>query len=150
MVLALGCGSKDADDSAIETTDATSATGSSEPSGSATDDCTPNPTDPTQYVVVGFWNNDPTCSGEPMITNAFPVAQGAPCYCWPGNSGENSADTFVCDPTTNSFTYTQYNSLTCGVDDDTPTVKTSYTDRCEQDIPENLYAQIIDYGACGS
>ena len=115
----------------------------------ASESCEPNPTDPTQYVIVGFWNEDPTCSGEPMVTNAFPVEDDAGCYCWPGSSGENSADTFVCDPDDQSFTYTQYNSLTCGVDDDTPTVKTSYTDACMQDIPDNLYAKIVDYGACG-
>lgn len=127
--------------------DSSSVTDSSE---TAEETCSPNATDPSQYVIVGFWNNDPTCSGEPMITNAFPVSASAGCYCWPGNSGENSADTFSCDPSNNSFTYTQYNTLTCGVGDDTPTAKTSYTDRCEQDIPGNLYSKIVDYGACGS
>jgi hypothetical protein len=122
------------------------------PAGLDTDlggDCVPNDSDPTQYVIVGFWNNDPTCAGDPMITNAFPVSDTAGCYCWPGNSGKNSADSFSCDPENESFTYTQYNSLTCGEGDDTPTVKTSYTDGCEQDFPENLYAKIVDYGACG-
>ena len=160
MTLALGCGAKDEGDSALSavgTATGGTATGGTATGGTtgtatggATDDCTPNPSDPTMYVIVGFWNEDPTCSGEPMITNAFPVSPDAPCYCWPGNSGENSADSFSCDPSTNSFTYTQYNSLTCGLDDNTPTEKTAYTDRCEQDIPENLYAKIVDYGACGA
>ena len=83
-----------------------------------------------------------------MIENAFPVVQDAPCYCWPGNSGENSADTFSCDTEAMTFTYTQYNTLTCGEGDNTPTVKTIYSDKCEQDIPENLYSKIIDFGAC--
>jgi hypothetical protein len=111
-------------------------------------DCLPNPSDPTQYVIVGFWNGDPQCAGDPIMTNAFPVEADAPCYCWPGNSGENSADGFACDPSANSFTYTQYNSLSCGEGDNTPTVKTTYTDQCTQDIPMNLYSKIVDYGAC--
>jgi len=110
--------------------------------------CEPNESDPSQFVTIGFWKDDPTCSGEPMITNAFPTDPAAGCYCWPGNSGENSADTYACDPSEGSFTYTQYNSLDCGASDNTPTVKTAYTDRCEQDIPESLYAMIVDYTAC--
>ncbi len=111
----------------------------------ATEGCDANATDPTRYVIVGFWDEDPTCSGDPMITNAFPVEAEADCYCWAGNSGENSADTFVCDPDEQSSTYTQYNSLTCGADDDTPTIKTGFTDACLHDIPDNLYAKIVDY-----
>ena len=117
-------------------------------SSCGSDACPVNPEDPTQFVIVGFWE-DPDCGGEPMITNAFPVEPDAPCYCWSGNSGENSGDTFTCDPETESFTYTQYNSLTCGDGDTSPTVKTVYTDSCEQDIPSNIYAKIVDYGACG-
>ena len=116
---------------------------------SSDDDCPTNPEDPTQYVIVGFWTTT-DCSGDPVATNAFPVEPESPCYCWPGNSGENSADTFSCDPENATFTYTQYNSLTCGEDDTTPTVKTIYSDRCEQDIPPTLYARILDYGACAS
>ncbi|MFT4628785.1 MAG: hypothetical protein ACI8PZ_007481 [Myxococcota bacterium] len=152
LLLVLGCGGKDAGDTApVATTTGAGApatTGGATGAGSTTDACTPNPTDPSRYVIVGFWNNDPTCSGDPMITNAFPVDPAAGCYCWPGNSGENSADGFACDPGAGSFTYTQYNSLTCGLDDDSPTAKTAWTDRCEQDIPANLYAMIVDYGAC--
>ena len=111
------------------------------------DECPVNPEDPTKYVIVGFWDTD-DCSGEPIATNAFPIDNSDGCYCWPGNSGENSADDFSCDPDNASFTYTQYGSLTCGEDDDTPTTKTVYTDKCEQDIPPTLYSQIIDYGAC--
>ncbi len=115
--------------------------------GCSDDDCELNPDDPTQYVVVGFWSSA-DCSGDPVATNAFPVESTAPCYCWPGHSGENSADTFMCDPANRTFTYTQYGSLTCGEDDDTPTVKTVYSDQCKQDIPPTLYAKILDYGAC--
>ena len=113
------------------------------------DDCLPNETDPTQYVIVGFWNGDPSCSGDPIQTNAFPVQSDAPCYCWPGNSGMNSADGFMCDPQAGSFTYIQYNSLTCSAGDDTPTEKTTFLDSCTQDIPMNLYSKIVDFGACG-
>ncbi|MFT4974158.1 MAG: hypothetical protein ACI8S6_000040 [Myxococcota bacterium] len=91
-------------------------------------------------VVVGFWDND-QCSGEPVATNSFPVDGDAECYCWPGSSGENSADSFTCGD--DSFTYTQFNSLTCGEDDDSPAVKTVYTDRCEQDIPPTLYLSLV-------
>ena len=98
-------------------------------------------------VPVGFWETE-DCSGEPLITNSFPIEADAPCYCWPGNSGENSADSFSCDPDAESFTYVQYNSLDCGEGDDTPTTKTVYTTTCKQDIPPTLYAMILDYSAC--
>jgi len=113
------------------------------------DECPPNQDDPSQYVIVGFWSST-DFSGEPVATNAFPVKAESPCYCWPGNSGENSADTFSCDPENGTFTYTQYNSLTCGEDDNSPTPKTIYSDQCKQDIPPTLYAKIIDYGACAT
>ena len=131
--------------------DETTGGGDATDSGDGTDggDCQPNPTDPSQYVIVGFWNGDPTCSGDPIKTNAFPVDPADPCYCWPGNSGMNSADGFMCDAQAGSFTYTQYNSLTCGAGDDTPTEKTTFLDSCTQDIPMNLYSKIVDFGACG-
>ena len=118
-------------------------------SSSKEEECPVNPEDPEQYIIVGFWDVD-DCSGDPIAINSFPVDNTAECYCWPGNSGENSADSFSCDPDSQSFTYTQYGSLTCGEDDNTPTSKTVYTDRCEQDIPPTLYSQIIDYGACAT
>ena len=102
----------------------------------------------TDRVVVGFWSND-DCSGEPMITNSFPVDPAAECYCWPGNSGENSADSFTCNDD-GSFTYVQYNSLTCGAGDDSPTTKTVYTTECTEDIPPTLRSMILDDTACGA
>ena len=116
--------------------------------GCADDSCTLNPNDPTRFVIVGFYTNS-DCSGDPVETNAFPVDPASPCYCWPGNSGENSADNFTCDAENITFTYTQYNSLTCGADDNTPTVKT-VTEECEQDIPPTLHSKIIDFGACAT
>ena len=110
--------------------------------------CPVNPQDPTQYVIVGFWSAS-DCSGEPIAVNSFPVQSEASCYCWPGNSGENSADEFSCNSDEMSFTYTQYNSLICGAGDTTPTLKTVYVDQCKQDIPPTIYTKIIDYGACG-
>lgn len=98
-------------------------------------------------VSIGFWTTA-DCSGDPVAVNSFPIDGDASCYCWPGNSGENSADTFSCNDGDGSFTYTQYGSLTCGEGDDTPTEKTSYTTRCEQDIPPTLYSMIVDYAAC--
>ena len=38
----------------------------------------------------------------------------------------------------------------CGEGDDSPVSKTVYTEACEQDYPPNLYAKIIDYGACNT
>jgi hypothetical protein len=111
------------------------------------EDCPTNPEDPERYVTVGFWSTT-DCSGDPIATNSFPVENSGGCYCWPGNSGENSADTFSCDAASKTFTYTQYGSLTCGEDDDTPTVKTVYTDRCEQDIPPTIYSRILDFSVC--
>ena len=98
-------------------------------------------------VVIGFWTTA-DCSGDPVSTNSYPVEAGAPCYCWPGHSGENSADTFSCNGGDGSFTYTQYGSLTCGAGDNTPVTKTSFTTRCEKDIPPTLSSRIIDYTAC--
>ena len=100
----------------------------------------------TDRVVVGFWERD-DCSGDPVATNSFPVDASADCYCWPGNSGENSADTFTCNAD-GSFTYTQYGSLDCGLSDDSPTPKTVYTTDCQQDIPPTIYAMILDNSAC--
>lgn len=115
----------------------------------SSEDCPVNPEDPSKYVIVGFWSTD-DCSGDPIATNSFPVEPTAECYCWPGNSGENSAEDFRCNPDEQSFTYTQYGSLTCGADDPTPTEKTVYMDQCKQDIPPTIYAKIIDYGACAA
>ena len=97
-------------------------------------------------IVVGFWEND-DCSGEPVTTNSFPINSSAECYCWPGHSGENSADSFTCNDD-GSFTYTQYGSLDCGVSDDTPTSKTVYTTDCTEDTPPTLSSMIVDYSAC--
>jgi len=113
--------------------------------------CIVNPLDTTQYVIVivivGFWTTS-DCSGDPVAQNAFPGAKDAPCDCWPGHSGENSADTFVCDAAAKTFTYTQFNSLTGGAGDTTPTVKTVTMD-CKQDIPPTLSPRIVNFGACG-
>ena len=97
-------------------------------------------------VVVGFWETE-DCSGEPVMTNSFPIDSNAECYCWPGHSGENSADSFQCN-SDGSFTYTQYGSLDCGISDDSPTEKTVYSDVCQQDIPPTIYAKIIDNSIC--
>jgi hypothetical protein len=97
-------------------------------------------------IVVGFWETD-DCSGETVATNSFPVSESADCYCWPGSSGENSADTFTCNGD-GSFTYTQYGSLDCGLSDDTPTEKTVYSTECRQDIPPTIYAMVLDDAAC--
>ena len=98
-------------------------------------------------VQVGFWDNA-NCSGEPMITNSFPIEPDADCYCWPGNSGANSADSFACDPDAKTVTIVQYNSLTCGAGDDTPTTKTFHLNECKQDMPPTLFARVVDMGPC--
>ena len=115
----------------------------------SSEDCPVNPEDPSKYVIVGFWSTT-DCSGDPIAINSFPVEATVDCYCWPGNSGENSADQFSCNPDKQSFTYTQYGSLTCGEDDPTPTQKTVYMDQCKQDIPATIYSKIINYGACAA
>ena len=101
----------------------------------------------TRFVKVGFWSTS-DCSGDPVNTNNFAVNNTGGCYCWPGHSGENSADTFSCDTSNNAYSYTQYGSLDCGASDNTPTVKTVYTNQCNQDIPPTLNSKIIDYTAC--
>lgn len=112
-------------------------------SSAGTDSCPVNAPS-SKFVQIGFWKTT-DCSGTPISTNNFPVDPAAPCYCWPGHSGENSANSFKCDKAASSFTYSQYQNLTCGT---VATVKTSYTTKCQQDVPPTLYAKIIDFTAC--
>lgn len=44
-------------------------------SPSSTSTPAPAATGPERYVTVGFWQ-DPTCSGDPVSTNRFPVHYG--------------------------------------------------------------------------
>ena len=111
------------------------------------DDECPVITEGENRIIVGFWENE-DCSGDPVTTNSFPIDPTAECYCWPGHSGENSADSFSCNDGDGSFTYIQYGSLDCGISDDTPTSKTVYTTECTEDIPPTLSSKIIDYTAC--
>ena len=46
------------------------------------------------------------------------------------------------------MTIVQYNSLTCGAGDTTPTSKTFHLDECRQDIPPTLYSKVVDMGPC--
>ena len=112
----------------------------------STGTCNKNNPDATKYVTVGFWKTS-DCSGEPVNTNSFPIANDAPCYCWPGNSGKNSANKFSCNTANNSFTYSQYTNLTCATGGN-GSVKTTFTDKCTQDIPPTIYSKIVDYSAC--
>ena len=107
--------------------------------------CDKNAEDPARYVTVGFWKTT-DCSGAPISTNFFPVTSDAPCYCWPGSSGDNSAFKFSCDVSAKSFTYTQHTTLTCNGGN--TNTKTVYTDQCVQDVPPTLYAKILNYQAC--
>ncbi|MGK0362383.1 MAG: hypothetical protein ACI9U2_004704 [Bradymonadia bacterium] len=109
--------------------------------------CALNPQDASRYAVVGFWRSD-DCSGDPIATNAFPINSTAACCCWPGNSGENSADGFECDPDARTVSLVRYNSLNCGDGDNTPTVKVFHVDDCRQDIPPTLCSRVIDLGPC--
>ena len=109
--------------------------------------CGTNADDPARYATVGFWKTS-DCSGDPVATNAFPINDTAGCYCWSGSSGENSADSFSCDAAAETVSIVQYNSLTCGADDNTPTPKTFYLGRCEQDTPATLYSRVLDMGPC--
>lgn len=109
--------------------------------------CAPNKPDSTRYAKIGFWKTT-DCSGDPIKTNEYPINDTAGCYCWPGNSGENSADSFSCDATAKTVTIVQYNSLTCGAGDNTPTSKTFHLDECRQDIPPMLYSKVLDMGPC--
>lgn len=115
---------------------------------SDSDDCPLNENDPAKYVIVGFWKTT-DCSGDPVQKNAFPVTADAPCYCWPGGSGENSAHAFSCDKAAKTFTYKQHTDLVCG-EGSNSNVKTVHTDKCVQDNPPTLYARILDYGACAN
>ena len=103
--------------------------------------------DATKYVIIGFWDaaTSPDCTGDPIAQNAFPIDDSDGCYCWPGHSGENSADHFVCDKAAGSFTYDQYTSLTCGASN--ATTKTT-TSECAPDVPASLKSKLIDMSAC--
>ena len=136
-------------DAGAETQDTAPDTGLDYAGESNLGACGPNPSDATRYAIVGFWKSS-DCAGEPLKTNAFPVNDTAGCYCWPGNSGQNSADSFACDPEAKTVTIIQYNSLTCGAGDDTPTAKTFHRDTCEQDIPPTLYSKVVDMGPCSN
>jgi hypothetical protein len=130
-------------DTAIQATDDASGTGTLDYQGESNlGACAPNVSDSARYATVGFWKTS-DCSGDPVTTNAFPINSTAGCYCWPGNSGENS-----CDAAAQTVTIVQYNSLTCGAGDDTPTTKTFHVDKCEQDIPPTLYSRVLEMGPC--
>lgn len=106
----------------------------------------PPPAD--RFVTIAFWSTNNDCSGNPGSTNRFPVSYGSEqCYTWPGRSGENSATNFSCGA--NSMSYTQWTTLTCSGGQNPPgTRKTTYTDRCTQDVPPTLYARIVDFSGC--
>ena len=98
-------------------------------------------------VTVGIWETD-DCSGEPIGTITFPVDYAdQQCYTWAGSSGENSATNFSCGE--NSFSYTQWTSLTCssGQRPDGNN-KNVYTNQCQQDLPPTIYSQIIEFSGC--
>jgi len=116
--------------------------------GTSDEDCTKNTDDLSSYVQVGFWKTT-DCSGDPIQTNNFPIANDAPCYCWPGSSGENSAHLFQCDKAAKSFTYKQHTDLVCGEGSNSNS-KTVHIDKCVQDYPPTLYSKIIDFGACAN
>jgi len=103
----------------------------------------------TPLVTIGLWKTD-DCSGDMIGTISFPVDYAdQQCYSWPGHSGENSATNFVCGD--NSFSYTQWTSLTCsGGQRLDGTRKTVYTDKCQQDVPPTLYSKIIDFSGCST
>jgi hypothetical protein len=100
-----------------------------------------------RYVMVGFWA-EPTCGGEPVSVNRFPVHFGdTGCYTWPGRSGQNSASRFSCGQ--ESFSYTQWNTLTCSGGQNPPgTRKTSTLTDCTQDVPPTLYSRVVDFSGC--
>ena len=99
------------------------------------------------FVTVGFWQ-DPTCSGTPTGTTAFPVNFGdTKCFTWTGRSGENSASRFSCGDQT--FYYTQWTTLTCsGGQVPEGTAKTVNITGCTQGVPVAQYARILDFSGC--
>ena len=109
--------------------------------------CAPHQQDTTRYATVGFWRTS-DCSGEPVAENAFPINETAGCYCWPGRSGQNSADSFTCDPVAGTISITQYGSLECSEERRPGTRKVFHSDRCTQDIPPTLYSRVLDMGPC--
>ncbi len=105
------------------------------------------PTSADRFVTVGFWQ-EPTCSGAPGNTAAFPVSFGNDrCFSWPGRSGENSASQFSCGSGTMS--YTQWTTLTCsGGQVPAGTRKTVTLTGCTQGVPPTQYMRIIDNSGC--
>ena len=107
----------------------------------------PRAEDADHFVTISFWRTN-DCSGEPVASNSFPVDYASErCYSWPGRSGTNSATRFICGA--NSFTYTQWTTLTCSGGRNPPgMMKTNYSDQCTQDVPPTLYAKITDFSGC--
>jgi hypothetical protein len=137
------------------------------------------------HVVIGYWEqtkdytpnpDDNPCSGEPTMKIAYPVdaKQTGGCYSWKhwtsrDSFNGNSAKLFSCSTkeskkdkqlNNNSFTFTQWTSLTCSNDDTSPqgdsgivpnpegNQKTAWTKKCCQDMPKNLYSQVLNYDGC--
>ncbi|MEI7740642.1 MAG: hypothetical protein WCJ99_18125 [Betaproteobacteria bacterium] len=105
------------------------------------------PIGPERHVTVSFWQ-DPTCSGAPNATTAFPLhySEGQ-CFSSPGRSGENSVSNFSCGQ--DSFSYTQWTTLTCsGGQVPAGTRKTVTVAGCTQGVPPTQYARITDFSGC--
>lgn len=107
----------------------------------------PTPPAGQRFVTVGFWQ-DLTCSGEMIGTTAFPVDFGdAGCFTWTGRSGMNSASRFSCG--SESFTYTQWTTLTCsGGQVPEGTRKSVTISGCTQGVPQQQYGRILDFSGC--
>jgi hypothetical protein len=105
------------------------------------------PIGPERYVTVAFWQ-DPTCSGAPNVTTAFPLHYGVgQCFSSPGRSGENSVSNFLCGQ--DSFSYTQWTTLTCsGGQVPAGTRNTVTIAGCTQGVPPTQYARITDFSGC--
>lgn len=87
----------------------------------------------------------PACSGDPIAQNAYPIDDTEGGHCWPGHSGESSAQRFECDSAPGTFAYDQYTNLTCGGE---ATHEEPSTTECRVDVPATLHSKIMDMGVC--
>ncbi len=101
-----------------------------------------------RWVTISRYDNA-DCTGTPVIEQTLPAHYGSECcYATTGHEGhENSSTHFTCGQ--DSFTYTQWTSLTCS-DGQVPagTVKTYTLTGCTEDTPPGMWGRVTDFSGC--
>lgn len=122
----------------------TSSTSSTEPAPStaACDSLTP------RWVTISRYDNA-ECTGTPKIEQTLPAHYGSTCCSatTTQEGHENSSGLFTCGA--DSFSYTQWTSLTCsGGQQPAGTVKSYTLTGCTEDTPPGMWGRITDFSGC--